>query len=148
MMRTIWLAVFLSSLVTLAVGQQHTVSAGAYKLKIVVEGVNEQGGNIGVLVFNSPKGWPDDRLAALHDIVVGAHPGTVTIDIPSLPAGTYALAVVHDVNKNHKLDKSWLGKPLEQWGMSNNPHATFKAPSFSAAQFTVSHDLEIHVQMQ
>lgn len=119
-----------------------------HTLTIQVENVNEEGGNIGVLVFNSTRGWAEDRFAALKDIVVPAHPGTVTVTVPDLPAGTYAVAIAHDVNKNHKVDKNWIGKPKEQWGMSNNPHATLSAPPFDKAKFSLKDDLEIHVTMQ
>lgn len=44
-----------------------------YTLTVMVENVNHDGGNIGVLVFNGPKGWPEDRFIALRDIVVNAH---------------------------------------------------------------------------
>ena len=120
----------------------------AFTLTIQVENVNKDDGNIGVLVFNSPHGWPEDRFAALKDIVVPAHPGTVTVTVPDLPAGDYAVAIAHDVNKNHKVDKNLFGMPKEQWGMSNNPHATIKAPSFNTAKFSLTKDLEIHVRMQ
>jgi uncharacterized protein (DUF2141 family) len=130
-------------------GQQSTPSpANGHTLTVIVENVNKDDGNIGVLVFNSTKGWPEDRFAALKDIVVPAHPGTVTVTVPDLPAGDYAVAVAHDVNKNHKVDKNIFGVPKEQWGMSNNPHATIKAPSFATAKFTLSGDMEIHVRLQ
>jgi uncharacterized protein (DUF2141 family) len=138
-------------LAVLAHGQQ-TGSAPAstqlHTLTIIVENVNKDGGNIGVLVFNSSKGWPEDRFAALKDVVVDAHAGTVTVTVPDLPAGDYAVAIAHDVNKNHKLDKNLFGKPKEQWGMSNNPHATIKAPSFSTAKFALQGDMEIQVKLQ
>jgi uncharacterized protein (DUF2141 family) len=117
-------------------------------LTVRVEGVNSQGGNVGVLLFNSSKGWPEDIHAVLKDVVVPAHPGVVTVKIESLPVGIYAVAVGHDVNLNHKVDKTFLGIPKEQWGMSNNPHAILKPPSFTTAQFELKGDAEIHVRMQ
>jgi uncharacterized protein (DUF2141 family) len=123
-------------------------AAATYTLTVTVENVNQQGGNIGVLVFSSTRGWPEDRFAALKDVVVPAHPGTVTVTIPDLPGGDYALAIAHDVNMNHKVDKNVFGFPKEQWGMSNNPHATIKAPPFSAAKFSLIGDMEIHVKLQ
>lgn len=129
-------------------GQSAPPASGLHTLTVVVKNVNKDGGNIGVLVFNSTKGWPEDRFAALRDVVVPARPGTVTVAIPDLPAGDYAVAIAHDVNQNHKLDRNFLGKPKEQWGMSNNPHATIKAPSFSTARFSLTRDLEIHVMMK
>lgn len=119
-----------------------------YTLTIYVDGVNQDGGNIGVLVFNNDKGWAEDRTAAMLDIVEPAHPGTVVVKVPNLPAGKYAIAIAHDVNKNHKLDKNFFGVPKEQWGMSNNPHATIKTPAFSKATFTVDKDSDIHIMMQ
>jgi uncharacterized protein (DUF2141 family) len=123
-------------------------SAKTFVLTVQVENVNKEGGNIGMLVFNSSVGWPENRMVALKDIIVPAHPGTVTVTIPDLPAGDYALAVLHDVNKNHKMDKNFFGMPKEQWGMSNNPHATMKAPSFDTAKFTLSQNMDIRVRMQ
>jgi uncharacterized protein (DUF2141 family) len=138
------------ALVLSSAGQQSSTpaAAGLHTLTVVVENVNNQDGNIGVLVFNSTKGWPEDRFAALRDIVVSAHPGTVTVTVPGLPSGDYAVAIAHDVNKNHKLDKNLFGVPKEQWGMSNNPHATIKAPSFSTAKFSLTGDQEIHIKLQ
>ncbi len=127
---------------------QQNDSASTFTLTIQVEGTNSEGGNIGVLVFNSDKGWPDDRSVALRDVVVPAHPGTVAVEIPNLPAGDYAVALIHDVNKNHKLDKNWAGVPKEQWGMSNNPHTHIKTPAFSTAKFSLRGNQEIHVQLQ
>ena len=128
--------------------QVPTAGDATYTLTIHVENVNKDGGNIGVLVFNSSHGWPENRSEALKDIIVPAQPGTVTVIVPGLAGGDYAVAIAHDVNRNHKLDKNFFGVPKEQWGKSNNPHATIKAPPFSAAKFSVTNDMEIHVSMQ
>lgn len=127
-----------------------TPTARTYTLTIQVEGVDQKPGNIGVLVFsaNDLRGWPEDRTLALKDIVVPAHPGTVTVIVPGLTAGDYGVALIHDVNMNHKLDKNFLGMPKEQWGMSNNPHATVKAPPFSKAKFAMDADKEIRISLQ
>jgi uncharacterized protein (DUF2141 family) len=139
----------LLALAVCATAQTHAAgSLPNYTLTVVVHGVNDQDGNIGVLVFNSEKGWAEDRTAALKDVVVPAHPGTVTVTIPDLPAGDYGVAICHDVNKNHKLDKNFLGMPKEQWGLSNDPHATIKAPPFSKSRFTLKSNQQIQIQMQ
>lgn len=140
------LALILS--MSLHAAAQQPAALNAVNLTLQVENVNQDGGNIGVLVFNSTKGWPEDRFAALKDIVVPAHPGTVTVLVPGLQPGDYAVAIVHDVNRNHKVDKNIFGKPKEQWGMSNNPHATIHAPSFDTARIHVQKDLEIRVRLQ
>jgi uncharacterized protein (DUF2141 family) len=117
-------------------------------LTLVVDGMSSDEGNLGVLVFNSPKGWAEDRAAALRDIAVPAVKGAQTLAIPNLPPGKYAVASIHDLNKNHKLDKNFIGMPKEQWGMSNNPHATIKAPPIEKAMVVVEKDTEIHIKLQ
>jgi uncharacterized protein (DUF2141 family) len=146
-MRTLFLALVLLVSV-FASPQTQSPAQGTYTLTIQVQGVDQDGGNIGVLVFNNDKGWAEDRTAALKDIVVPAHPGTVKVVVPDLPAGTYAVSIAHDVNQNHKLDKNFIGKPKEQWGLSNNPHATLKAPPFKNCTFPLTGNMEIFIKMQ
>lgn len=150
MRRAYMVALMLILAAVFAAAQQRAAVSpqGGFTLTVIVEGVNQQGGNVGVLLFNSPKGWAEDRTAALRDVVVPAHEGTVTLEIPNLPAGDYAISIAHDVNQNHKLDRNWLGEPKEQWGISNNPHAVIKTPSYSTARFSLSQNMEIHVKMQ
>jgi len=151
-MRSFSLAIFLALVaLTSATAQQASQPASSgqgYTLTVIVEGVDQGDGNIGMLVFNSPKGWAEDRSSAFKDLVVPAHPGNVTLTATGLPAGEYGVAVVHDVNKNHKLDKNWMGKPTEQWGLSNNPHAVLKTPSYDACKFQLKGDIELHITMQ
>lgn len=147
--RVLPLALLLAFASPVAFTQSPGASAGTCcTLTIVVEGMSSNEGNLGVLIFNSPKGWAEDRQAALKDIAVPAVKGTQTLQVPNLPPGKYAVALIHDLNKNHKLDKNFLGYPKEQWGMSNNPHATLHAPPIEKALVTVEKDTEIHITLQ
>jgi uncharacterized protein (DUF2141 family) len=148
-MRSWFLFVVLAVVAVIPVTAQQAASATpTYTLTIAVDGVNKLGGNVGILVFNSPKGWAEDRTAALKDISVPAHEGTNKIEIPGLPAGEYAVSLVHDVNVNHKLDKNFLGVPKEQFGLSNNPHVGLKAPPYSSCTFKLTGNMEIQIKMQ
>ncbi|GGB72587.1 DUF2141 domain-containing protein [Blastomonas aquatica] len=51
-----------------------------------------------------------------------------------LPAGQYALAIVHDENGNNKLD-TFAGIPKEGIGFSRNPNFSFGPPRFSQVLF-------------
>jgi len=51
--------------------------------------------------------------------------------------GEWAIAVVHDENKNGKMDTNWLGIPKEGYGASRNPRPRIGAPDFKDAKFTV-----------
>src|SRR5574337_1890060 len=120
-------------------------SGQGYTLTIVAEGVSNSQGVVGVLVFNSPQGWPTDNGSAFRAVAVRAHPGSVEVRIPGLPPGAYAAVVLHDLNENRKLDRNWFGKPREQWGMSENPPVHFSAPGFMSARFILSGDERLTV---
>ena len=147
-MRLFSLCAVLAFASVLAMSAQQSTASGGYTLTIYADGVNDKGGNVGVLVFNSANGWAEDRSTALKDITVPAQQGTVKIVVPGLPAGEYAVALVHDVNKNHKLDRNMVGQPKEQWGLSNDPHAVLKTPSYKSCTFQLKGDQDIHIKMQ
>jgi uncharacterized protein (DUF2141 family) len=116
-------------------------------LTVEVANVRNAQGVVGVLVFHTALGWPEKFSAALRAEARAAHTGVVEIIIPDLPAGDYAVVALHDENANKQLDRNWLGVPVEQWGMSNNPPYRFAAPSFEAARFRLEQDLRIWVML-
>jgi uncharacterized protein (DUF2141 family) len=117
-------------------------------LRVVVEGVKNTRGFIGVLVFNSAAGWPEDVSSAFKSEAVPAQAPETVLEVHNLPTGEYAVVVLHDENLNKKLDRNWLGKPKEQWGMSNNPHFTHSAPSFGSARFPFAGDEQLHIGLR
>ncbi|TRZ45149.1 DUF2141 domain-containing protein [Robertkochia solimangrovi] len=56
-----------------------------------------------------------------------------------VPPGIYAIVVLHDENKNNKMDFDTNGMPLEYYGTSNND-MTLGPPSFEASKFEVGND--------
>jgi len=58
------------------------------------------------------------------------------IALGRVPAGTYALLVVHDENRNGKLDMM-LGIPREGFGFSNNPAMKPRAPRWEEIRFAL-----------
>lgn len=146
-MRTLLACFAVMLLCSAALAQAPSASVKEHTLTITVEGMDSSAGNLGILIFNGPKGWAEDRQAALKDISIPAQSPTQKVEV-KLPAGNYAIALIHDLNVNHKLDKNFLGMPKEQWGMSNNPHATIKAPPIEKAMFTLDGDKEVKIQLQ
>lgn len=106
-------------------------------LKIHVTGFRNEKGRAGGTVFSTPQGWPENTSKA---VVHGGFPiqhGEAT-ETFQIPAGTYAIAVIHDENGNHKLDRNFLGVPKEGFGFANNPRVLMSAPSFRTASAQVS----------
>ena len=114
-------------------------------MTVAVENVRNAPGVVGGLVFNTAQGWPEQFSAALRAQARAAHTGVVEITLPDLPAGDYAVVALHDEHTNKQLDRNWLGVPVEQWGMSNNPPYRVAAPAFETARFRLEQELRIRV---
>ena len=60
-----------------------------------------------------------------------------SIQIANLAPGEYSLLVIHDENRNGKLD-TVLGMPREGFGFSRNPAIRFGPPHYGDVRFAVS----------
>jgi len=139
---------FLVLCALLAITDLPTVAQSAScTVTIHVDGFRNQKGDLGVTVFKSADGWPENNAKALQH---GGYPfsgdkASVKLD---LPEGRYAFAVIHDENSNHKLDRNLVGFPKEGFGFSNNPKVYLTAPGFEAAATQVTcpvTDISIHL---
>ena len=93
-------------------------------------------GTVDCALFNSPEGFPADVLRSAVRLVAMKVPNVeARCDFENIPAGTYALVVLHDENMNGKLDTNWIGIPKEGYGFSKDARAKLSSPSYSAASF-------------
>jgi uncharacterized protein (DUF2141 family) len=123
----------------------------ACTLRVHVDGLRNSNGVVGAVIFASRSGWPEDTAKSLHhwptEIPPGKHEATAVWE--NLPPGNYGVAVIHDENRNRKLDRNFLGIPREGFGFANNPHVGFSAPPFNAAIVDVTcpvTEIPIHLQ--
>jgi uncharacterized protein (DUF2141 family) len=112
------------------------VQAG--ELKLELQGNGMAGNQIRVAVYsaNAPEQFPSDE-KFYRGAVNEATSDHLTVAVPDLPPGRYAVAVYVDNNKNGKQDKNFLGVPTEIYGFSNDVRGRFVPPDFSAAVFEV-----------
>lgn len=112
--------------------------AWAGDLIIEISGIASNAGEIGCALFSDPTGFPRDTSRAVQQRWQPAKGLTTTCHFEGLKPGTYAVAVTHDLNGNHRTDSNLLGIPTEDWGVSKNVRPSFRAPSFEEAAFAVS----------
>ena len=102
------------------------------KITLEVDGFKSKDGQAVVSVYNSDDSFleMDDAFKTMKMPIPGAK---MTIVVDNLPAGTYAISVLHDEDKNGKL-KQWLGfgPPKEGVGMTRNPDGF---PKFDKCKF-------------
>ena len=56
----------------------------------------------------------------------------------AITSGRYAVAVIHDEDKDGELDTNFLGIPSEPVGVSNNVRGSFGPPKYRDASFEVA----------
>ena len=112
------------------------LAGSAYgQLEVTVTNIKEATGNIRVGIF------VDDETflkKAAFGKVVKAEKGTMNIVFENIPAGKYAVSVIHDTNENDKLDSNMIGMPTEGFGFSNDAMGMFGPPGFEKASFSLT----------
>jgi uncharacterized protein (DUF2141 family) len=104
-------------------------------VNVTVTGIKSGAGNVRVQLYRATK---QDWLATgrwLYRIEVPARAGTMTFCVPAPEAGSYGVAVRHDINGNGDTDLTQDGG-----GMSNNPSINIfnlGKPSYSKTAFQV-----------
>ena len=106
-------------------------------------------GTVACALFNSPTGFPREFLKhATTIMIIKIRDAQARCDFLDIPPGTYALAVIHDANRDGKLNTNWLGHPKEGYGFSNNAKGILGPPSFPEASFLYDgQDMEMTIRL-
>ncbi|HYW16633.1 MAG TPA: DUF2141 domain-containing protein [Allosphingosinicella sp.] len=97
-------------------------------IEISIEKLRNRKGVLHLCLTRDPAHFPDckkDPRAVTRTVPAATGP----IRINGLAPGGYALAILHDENRNKKLDVL-VGIPREGFGFSRNPVVRFGAPKF------------------
>jgi uncharacterized protein (DUF2141 family) len=116
--------------VHITVAQAAAQPQKAGKLTVNITGIRNADGNIRVALRSG-----ENTIVASQ--IVDIDPKTLTAEavFDNLAAGDYGVAVIHDENKNEKLDFNDFGMPIEGYGHSNNPAKRQGAPDFNETKF-------------
>lgn len=109
----------------------------AGELVVTVTGIKSSQGEIGCALHRDATQFPTGH-AGTPMRWQKANVGGVVCRFADLRAGSYAVAVSHDLNGNRKTDTNFIGIPTEDWGVTNNARPTLRAPSFAEAQVEIA----------
>jgi uncharacterized protein (DUF2141 family) len=141
--------VLLASLLSL--GFAKTVNADTTAtLTVVVNGINNQKGEICMGVYSKAKGFPMSTDDVLKSACVQPTGSTLTHTFSGLKPGNYAVAVVDDQNGDRKLNTDFFGIPKEGFGISQNPTVSIATgtPKFHDASFFMNQNTKINIFMK
>lgn len=105
-------------------------------IHVTIEDIRNSTGKVACALFESSAGFPREFVkSATHIAMLEIRDTRARCHFLDIPAGRYALAVIHDENLDGELATNWLGVPTEGYGFSNDVTAMLSAPSFEDARF-------------
>ena len=118
------------------VGMLPAAAPSTTHVDVKFEAVRNADGLIRACLTREPRYFPhcDDDPAA-RKLSIPASIGA-TLSFQDVAPGAYAIAALHDENRDGKLNTT-IGIPREGVGFSNNPVIRMSAPKFAAARFAV-----------
>jgi uncharacterized protein (DUF2141 family) len=122
------------SVATHAAAEEPAAAEGA--LTVQVWNVQNDKGQVGCSIYSKSDGFPSEPKKADAQMFVQQASGKATCTFKGIKPGTFAVSVMHDENKDGKLETSMVGRPKEWWGVSNDvPAERFGPPKYEKATF-------------
>ncbi len=110
-----------------------------YSLTITVKDLRNSEGVVQFAIYNKEGSLPDEKYKKYYkkDVaLITKNSSTITFN--NLPKGNYAINILHDENKNGKIDKKFI-LPKEGIGFSNYESIGMRnRPKFSKASFELN----------
>jgi uncharacterized protein (DUF2141 family) len=104
-------------------------------VEVIVKNIRAPKGSIRIGLFTNQK---DFMKTPVQGRVVKAIGTEVTVVFEDLPAGDYAISVIHDENENGELDSNKMGIPKEGFAFGNNAMGSFGPPAFEKAKISLN----------
>lgn len=122
-----------------------SITEETYSLTVRAEGFRNSKGEVLFALYNKDGSIPDEKYENYFKKGISKidKNGTAIFTFKNLPKGNYAVNILHDENKNGKIDKKFmLPMPSEGIGFSNYESIGMSnRPKFSKASFEVNGNL-------
>lgn len=141
-------AFLLSFVMGLSVFRLAGVAEETGTLSIEINNIKSSSGMVWIGIYNSPKSFLVKEKAIIEGIQIHKE-GSLTIEIPGLKFGQYAIAIFHDENNNGEMDRNLLGIPSEPFAFSKKPKSKWRLPKFEEVKFSFDqHDQKLSARLK
>lgn len=97
------------------------------EIVITIDNIKSQKGVLIVALFDTE----DDFMKKTYrQKIITLEDAKSPVHFENIPAGIYAVSIIHDENENGELDTNWAGIPKEPFGFSRKSMGNFGPPSF------------------
>lgn len=114
-------------------------------ITVTIDGLRNENGYVAVALHNGDTEFPGGE--GFMNEYVEAKKGSIEVVFKKVPAGEYAIAVLHDENGDEEMSFNEYGMPLEGFGFSNEAKAEAGPPEFGEASFDVSENSDQYVEI-
>jgi len=115
-------------------------------LTLEISNIKNQKGSLVIGLYNKAEVFPTVS-KALYKQTIEIKGTTLVATFDNIADGIYAVAIYHDENNNHLLDKNFFGIPREGYAFSNNFKPMFSKPKFKDAQFELKEHRILKIKM-
>jgi uncharacterized protein (DUF2141 family) len=125
-----------------------TFQAKTYSLTVEVNQLRNSKGLVQFVLYNKDGTIPDEHYKKYYKLLKGKiENGSSTVTFNQLPAGKYAVNILHDENMDGKIDKGWV-LPIEGIGFSNYTKIGIgNKPNFKKASFVLNDDKKMMINI-
>jgi len=119
-------------------------------IHVEILGIRNSIGAVACALFESAEGFPKEFVRfASNLMMVKVRAAKATCNFEDISPGTYAIAVIHDENRDGELATNVIGVPKEGYAFSNDAKGMLGPPSFEAARFSYNGErLNITITLQ
>jgi uncharacterized protein (DUF2141 family) len=133
-----------------ALAQPAPAAASRGQVTVDIVGLRSDRGKVFVALYRGKDGFPSKPKRAFAKTSVVSKGRRVRVVFESIPAGEFAVSMIHDENANNTLDTNFFGIPNEGWGTSRDAKASFGPPSYADAVLQLGQgehkQIVVHVQ--
>lgn len=125
------------------------ITLGQHNLTLKVTGFKNHDGQIAVALYNNENQYTDNPYKSYSEVKSKISNDTLSILMPNLTPGLYAISFLDDENANNEMDYSFIGIPQEGFGFANDAKPGFLSPpDYTDCQFNVQKDTTINATVQ
>ena len=117
----------------------HATEMAGTEVTVTVTGLRSAKGVLRACLTQDAREFPKCESDQDYRLVAPASPSTAFTFSGVMP-GRYAIALLHDENRNGKIDRALFLMPKEGFGFSRDAPVRMGPPKFEAAAFVVNHE--------
>lgn len=106
------------------------------RIELTITNLKNNKGTLLICLFDREEGFPSDVSRSMKQWKVPVSP---TVILEQIPAGKYALAIMHDEDGNNAMTYNRFSFPKEGFGFSNYSASLLQRPDFHKALFEHRH---------